>query len=65
MFILVGTINAIACQQLDKLEHECPIITKPTEEVSVVYILLIFSFLSICKSCSLNAKHQHEQNCQV
>lgn len=29
----IGTLNAIACQQLDKLEHECPIITKPTEEV--------------------------------
>ena len=40
MFILVGTLNAIACQQLDKLEHECPIITKPTEEVFQVNIYI-------------------------
>lgn len=29
----IGTLNGIACQQLDKLQHECPIITKPTAEV--------------------------------
>ena len=33
MYISVGTLNAVACQQLDKLQHDYPIITKPTEEV--------------------------------
>jgi len=33
VLISVETLNAIACQQLDKLEHDYPIITKPTEEV--------------------------------
>lgn len=29
----IGTLNSVACQQLDKFEHDYPIITKPTEEV--------------------------------
>jgi hypothetical protein len=29
----IGALNTIACQQLDKLEHDFPILTKPTDEV--------------------------------
>lgn len=29
----IGALNAVACQQLEKLEHDYPIITKPTDEV--------------------------------
>jgi len=29
----IGTLNGMACQQLEKLEHDYPIITKPTDVV--------------------------------
>ena len=55
--VLVGTLNGIACQQLDKLEHECPIITKPTAEVFQVHIYVSCNllFLSVCiQNMSMN-----------
>lgn len=45
--ILVGTLNSIACQQLDKFEHDYPIITKPTEEVFEFIFWCVMSFLLI------------------
>ena len=38
VLISVGTLNAVACQQLDKFEQEYPIITKPTDEVCWLFI---------------------------